>query len=132
MRSPFRGMDPYLEARWSNVHVLMMRQVYVDGGRRFGVADYASTNDAGQYRMVSVAPGTYLVMASLSQTWTVIERDVEQAIGYVISADMSVPLAECIAALPEEHWKPDQQARRRSASTVGPRREVRPPRLRFR
>ena len=56
----------------------------------------------------------------------------EQAIGYVISADMSVPLAECIAALPEEHWKPDQQARRRSASTVGPRREVRPPRLRFR
>jgi Transposase DDE domain group 1 len=32
----------------------------------------------------------------------------EQAIGYAISADMSPQLAECIAALPEEHWKPDQ------------------------
>ena len=33
----------------------------------------------------------------------------EQAIGYAISADMSIQLSECIAALPEEHWKPDQQ-----------------------
>jgi hypothetical protein len=32
----------------------------------------------------------------------------EQAIGYAISADMTPPLAECIAALPEEHWKADQ------------------------
>jgi Transposase DDE domain group 1 len=32
-----------------------------------------------------------------------------QAIGYAISADMSQQLAECIAALPEDHWKPDQQ-----------------------
>jgi len=32
----------------------------------------------------------------------------EQAIGYAISADMSPQLAACIAALPEDHWKPDQ------------------------
>ena len=32
----------------------------------------------------------------------------EQAIGYAISADMSAQLAECIAALPENHWKPDK------------------------
>jgi hypothetical protein len=32
----------------------------------------------------------------------------DQAIGYAISADMSRQLAECIAALPESHWKPDQ------------------------
>ena len=32
----------------------------------------------------------------------------EQAIGYAISADMSPQLAECIAALPEGHWKPDK------------------------
>jgi hypothetical protein len=32
----------------------------------------------------------------------------EQAIGYAISADMSPQLAECIAALPEDHWKPDR------------------------
>jgi len=31
-----------------------------------------------------------------------------QAIGYAISADMSRQLAECVAALPEGHWKPDQ------------------------
>ncbi|MGC2202175.1 MAG: IS1380 family transposase [Stellaceae bacterium] len=33
----------------------------------------------------------------------------EQAIGYAISADMSPQLAECIAALPEDHWKRDQE-----------------------
>src|SRR5271156_635245 len=32
----------------------------------------------------------------------------EQAIGYAISADMSPQLAECIAALPEGHWKLDK------------------------
>jgi hypothetical protein len=32
----------------------------------------------------------------------------ELAIGYAISADMSPQLAECIAALPEGHWKPDK------------------------
>jgi hypothetical protein len=32
----------------------------------------------------------------------------EQAIGYAITADMSSQLAECIAALPEDHWKADQ------------------------
>src|SRR5438132_6118168 len=35
-------------------------------------------------------------------------RVVEKAIGYAISADMSPQLAECIAALPEDHWKADQ------------------------
>src|SRR5271165_5467102 len=33
----------------------------------------------------------------------------EQVIGYAISADMSPQLAECIAALPEGHWRADQQ-----------------------
>ena len=33
----------------------------------------------------------------------------EQAIGYAISADMSPQLAQCIAALPEEHWKLDRE-----------------------
>jgi Transposase DDE domain group 1 len=32
----------------------------------------------------------------------------DKAIGYAISADMSPQLAECIAALPEDHWKADQ------------------------
>ena len=35
----------------------------------------------------------------------------DKAIGYAISADMSRQLAECIAALPEDHWKPDREER---------------------
>jgi hypothetical protein len=31
-----------------------------------------------------------------------------RAIGYAISAEMSPQLAQCIAALPEDHWKSDQ------------------------
>ena len=33
----------------------------------------------------------------------------EQAIGYAISADMSPQLAQCIAALPEDHWRADRE-----------------------
>jgi hypothetical protein len=33
----------------------------------------------------------------------------EQAIGYAISADISPQLAQCIAALPEDHWKLDRE-----------------------
>jgi Transposase DDE domain group 1 len=33
----------------------------------------------------------------------------DKAIGYAISADMSPQLAQCIAALPEDHWKLDRE-----------------------
>jgi hypothetical protein len=33
----------------------------------------------------------------------------DQAIGYPISADMSPQLSQCIAALPEDHWKLDRE-----------------------
>jgi hypothetical protein len=33
----------------------------------------------------------------------------ERAIGYAISADMSPQLSQCIAALPEDHWKLDRE-----------------------
>jgi len=78
----------------ADVHVLLMRQVYVDGGRRYGVADYGSTDDAGRYRLVSVAPGTYIVMATLSQTWTVIEGGEEQAVGYAPTYYPGTPAAQ--------------------------------------
>ncbi len=32
-----------------------------------------------------------------------------EGIGYAISADLSPQLADCIRALPEDHWKPDSQ-----------------------
>ena len=37
----------------------------------------------------------------------------ERAIGYAISADMSPQLAGCVAALPQDHWKPDREGSRR-------------------
>ena len=43
----------------------------------------------------------------------------EQAIGDTISADISPHLAECIAVLPEDYWRPDQPETTRSVS--GPR-----------
>ena len=33
----------------------------------------------------------------------------DKAIGYAISADMSPQLAQCVAALPEDHWKLDRE-----------------------
>ena len=33
----------------------------------------------------------------------------DQAIGYSISADMSPQLSQCIASLPEDHWKLDRE-----------------------
>src|SRR5438132_7364131 len=33
----------------------------------------------------------------------------DKAIGYAISADMSPQLAECIAALPQDHWRADRE-----------------------
>jgi hypothetical protein len=60
----------------------VMRQSYIDGARRLGVVDHGTTDDAGRYRIVNLAPGTYFVLATLWQTWTIIERDAEQTIGY--------------------------------------------------
>jgi protocatechuate 3,4-dioxygenase beta subunit len=66
----------------AGARVLVMRQAYIDGDRRLGAVDYGTTDDAGQYRIVNLAPGAYFVFATLWQTWTIIERDVEQTIGY--------------------------------------------------
>ena len=66
----------------AGARVLVMRQAYVDGARRLGVVDHGTTDDAGRYRIVNLAPGAYFVLATLWQTWTIIERDVEQTIGY--------------------------------------------------
>jgi hypothetical protein len=60
----------------SGARVLVMRQAYVDGERRLGVVDHGTTDDAGRYRIVNLAPGAYFVSATLWQTWTIIERDV--------------------------------------------------------
>ena len=42
----------------------------------------ARTDDAGQYRLLGLAPGSYFVSASMRETWTVTEGGTEQVMGY--------------------------------------------------
>ncbi len=69
----------------SGVRVFAMRSVYFEGKRRLvpvAGGPVALTDDAGQYRILGLAPGSYFVMADLRETWTVTEGDVEQVLGY--------------------------------------------------
>lgn len=65
------------------VRVWAMRPVYFEGRRRLvpeGVP--AMTDDAGQYRLLGLTPGSYFVMADIRETWTVVENGVERTMGY--------------------------------------------------
>ena len=69
----------------SGVRVFAMRSVYFEGKRRLVPAangPLTTTDDAGQYRILGLAPGNYFVMADLRETWTVTEGDTEQVMGY--------------------------------------------------
>jgi hypothetical protein len=43
------------------------------------------TDDSGQYRLLSLAPGAYFVRASTNETWTVSRGDVKEVMGYAPS-----------------------------------------------
>jgi protocatechuate 3,4-dioxygenase beta subunit len=68
----------------SGVRVIAMRPVYFEGRRRLvPVGQPASmTDDAGQYRILGLTPGSYFVMAGINETWTVVENGVERVMGY--------------------------------------------------
>ena len=68
----------------SDVQVFAMRTAYWQGRRRLVPAgtSVARTDDAGEYRVSGLMPGTYLVMAVLRDTWTVRQGNVEQTFGY--------------------------------------------------
>jgi protocatechuate 3,4-dioxygenase beta subunit len=67
----------------ADVPVFAMRTGYWHGSRRFVPSgNPARTDDAGEYRVGGLMPGTYLMMAVLRETWTVRERGVEQTLGY--------------------------------------------------
>ncbi len=69
----------------SGVRVFAMRSVYFEGRRRLvpiANGPLTTTDDAGQYRILGLAPGTYFVMADLRETWTVSAGGVDQVIGY--------------------------------------------------
>ena len=68
----------------SGVRVWALRPIYFEGRRRLvPVGQPASmTDDAGQYRILGLIPGSYFVMADMNETWTVVENGVERVMGY--------------------------------------------------
>ena len=69
----------------SGVRMMAMRQVFFEGRRRLVPVPGAmpmQTDDAGQYRIVGLTPGSYVVRAETRETWTTTEKDVEVVMGY--------------------------------------------------
>jgi hypothetical protein len=67
----------------ADVPVFAMRSMYWQGRRRTVPAGgLTRTDDAGEFRIVGVAPGTYYVMANLRETWTVAENGEQRTMGY--------------------------------------------------
>ena len=69
----------------AGVRVLAMRSAFYEGRRRLlpvAGGPLATTDDAGQYRILGLAPGAYYVMADLRETWTVTDGGVDRVMGY--------------------------------------------------
>jgi protocatechuate 3,4-dioxygenase beta subunit len=66
------------------VNVYAHRSMYFNGRRQFVPTGSPAvrTDDAGQYRLLGLAPGSYLVTASTRETWTVEREGVKQVMGY--------------------------------------------------
>ena len=68
------------------VNVYALRSMYYNGRRQFvptGGGPQVRTDDAGQYRLLGLAPGTYLVQAMTRETWTVTHGETKEVMGYV-------------------------------------------------
>jgi hypothetical protein len=67
----------------ADVQVFAMRSAYFQGKRRLAPAGPpVRTDDAGEYRLTGLVPGSYYVQAMLRETWTVTENGVERTMGY--------------------------------------------------
>jgi hypothetical protein len=67
------------------VNVYALRSMYFNGKRQLvptGGGPQVRTDDAGQYRLLGLAPGTYFITASTRETWTVARGDVKETMGY--------------------------------------------------
>jgi Carboxypeptidase regulatory-like domain len=65
------------------VSVYAMRMLYFDGRRKFVPIKPATTDDVGEYRILKLPPGTYVVMASTHETWKEMESGKETVLGYM-------------------------------------------------
>jgi hypothetical protein len=67
----------------ADVQVFALRSTYFQGRRRMvAVGPPARTDDAGEYRLIGLSPGSYYVQAALRETWTVTENGAERTMGY--------------------------------------------------
>lgn len=67
------------------VRMYAMRTLFFEGRRQLvpaGGGPSTTTDDAGEYRIADLAPGSYYVMADMRETWTVTEAGIEQVMGY--------------------------------------------------
>jgi carboxypeptidase family protein len=67
------------------VSVYSMRLLYFEGRRKLVPvgSSNVTTDDVGEYRILRLPPGTYFVMASTKETWTVAENGRETVFGYM-------------------------------------------------
>lgn len=67
------------------VSIYAMRLLFFEGRRRLVPVGSSSiaTDDIGEYRMNRLPPGTYAVMASTKETWTVTENGIDTVFGYM-------------------------------------------------
>ncbi|MGH9141274.1 MAG: MSCRAMM family protein, partial [Vicinamibacterales bacterium] len=66
------------------VNVLALRSMYFNGRRQLVPTGggQVRTDDAGQYRLLGLAPGTYYVSATTRETWTISRNGDKQVMGY--------------------------------------------------
>jgi len=66
------------------VSLFALREMYFNGRRQFVPtgAPQVRTDDAGQYRLLGLAPGAYIVKAETRETWTVSASSGTQVMGY--------------------------------------------------
>jgi protocatechuate 3,4-dioxygenase beta subunit len=71
-----------------NAAIYSMRSQYYRGRRQLvpilGGGIHATTDDSGMYRLPSVAPGEYVILASFRETWTSDDKD-RHTLGYAPS-----------------------------------------------
>lgn len=67
------------------VAVYALRSLYYEGRRKLVPVGVGSeiTDDTGEYRIHRLPPGTYFVMASTQETWTVLQNGQETVLGYL-------------------------------------------------
>ena len=65
------------------VTIAATRSLFYEGQRRLVPVVMTDTDDAGEYRIAKLPPGTYYVMATTKDTWTVTERGKETVFGYL-------------------------------------------------